>query len=166
MQVVGATANPMFERRISFWWVMLVVVAAIFICAPVSLKGHAQLLLSPLVILIFSRLKFLGSKIPLAILLFAVCGVIVGGIWGFYHVTLAPGAFVVSIVSDGDMRQESKIYRDRLRKSAGMTGESVIGIYPSLVTDAVSARRIVDSGKNIGGVIWGGPRWMSVELKR
>jgi len=166
MRGVGTIAIPMAERRMSVWWLMLVVIAAIFICAPVSLKGNAQLLLSPLVILIFSRLKFLGSKIPPAILLFAVCGVIVGGIWEFYHVAVAPGAFVVSTVSDGDMRQEAKIYRDRLRKSAGMTGESVIGLHPSVVKDAKSARGIVDSGKNLGGVIWGGPRWMSVTLKK
>jgi hypothetical protein len=133
---------------------------------PVSVKAKYQLVLVPLVLgAIWSR-RLIGVRIPKLVILGSAAGTLIGAIFQLSHVNLAAGAFLVSTVSDRELRQEAKIYRDRVRKSLGAEGESLVGVYPGVIRDAANARKIVESSPSLGGVIWGGPRWMSVTLRQ
>jgi hypothetical protein len=153
------------RAQVSIWCVILLVIAVAFFFLPVAAKAKTQLFLAPVVIILVSRIRCLGISANPVITALAVVGAVSGFVWQFYHVSLASGAFVVSTVSDQELRQESKIYRDRLRKSIGPEGSSLVGLYSYTVNDQSGARRIIDVGGKVSGVIWGSPRWIRVALK-
>jgi hypothetical protein len=142
--------------------ILIVLIALI----PVATKAKCQLALVPVIICAFWSRPVGGVRIPKLVLLGTAVGAALGAVFQLSHVSLASGAFLVSTVSDRDLRQEAKIYRDRLRKSIRSEGESLVGEYPGMIRDAASARRVLDGSPSLGGVIWGSPRWMSVELRQ
>lgn len=148
--------------------VLALVVSLMLLLAliPVASKATCQLALVPVVICALWSRRIGGVGIPKLVLLGTAAGTVVGAIFQLSHVSLATGAFLVSTVSDRDLRQEAKLYRDQLRKSVRARGESLVGVYPGVIRDAATARRVLEGSPSLGGVIWGSPRWMSVELRQ
>jgi|GEM_PF-2771318 len=156
----------LIRRQIVPWFLCF---AAVFLCfafVPLSIKGKAQLCAVPAVLFLAARIRVFEVRVPRAVLLVAALGTAVGALVQFSHVSLASGAFVVSTVSDEDLRQESKIYRDRLRRNVVAEGESLVGLYHGVIRDAAGAKRVVERNRSLAGVIWGSPRWMSVALRQ
>ena len=153
------------RRQFVLW---LVFFAGVFFCfafIPLSMKGKIQLLAVPCVLFLAARVRLFTVRIPRLVLVVAALGTVIGALLQFSHVSLASGAFVVSTVSNEDLRQEAKIYRDRLRRHVASGGESLVGLYPGVIRDAGSAQRVVERNRSLAGVIWGSPRWMSVALR-
>lgn len=154
------------RRQIVPWLLFFAVVFLCFAFIPPSIKGKAQLLAVPFILFLAARIRIFEVRIPRIVLFVTALGTGIGAIVQFSHVSLASGAFVVSTVSDEDLRQESKIYRDRLRRHVVAEGESLVGLYHGVIRDAASAQRVVERNKSLAGVIWGSPRWVSLALRQ
>ncbi|MFN4896029.1 MAG: hypothetical protein ACK5GN_01110 [Pseudomonadota bacterium] len=159
-------AAGVYKRGLARVLVALVGLAILFSFVPLSLRAKFQLGVFPLVLLMLVWLVTAGVKIPKLILMLASAGVAGGAFMHFSHVNLAAGAFLISTAGDQELRQETKIYRDRLRRAISSDAENLVGIYPGAIRDAIAARRILERGASLGGVIWGGSRWMSVVLRQ
>jgi hypothetical protein len=138
----------------------------VFAFIPTAQKGFCQLAFVPFIIFASVRIGVLGVRIPRLIPVLTAVGAVLGAVSQFWHVNLASGAFLVSTVGDQDLRQETKIYRDRIRRSVSSDAESLIGLYPGAISDFSAAQRLLDKGSYLGGVIWGNSRWMNVALRR
>jgi hypothetical protein len=157
------------KPRTRMWSVLLVSIATVLVVSaviPVASKAKYQLALVPPLLLLLWRTRLFKVPIPKLIPMCIAVGASIGAVVQLSHVGLASGAFLVSTVSDRDLQQEAKIYRDRLRKSIGVKGESLVGVFPSVIRDATSAQRMLERSPSLGGVIWGSPRWMSVTLRQ
>ncbi len=150
-----------------FWLARLLVliVPICFLFIPAQFKGYAQFAVAPLVFLLMSRVRLFSVRVPVSVVCVGLLGTLLGVLAQFSHVRLSKGAFLVSTVSERDLRQEAKIYRDKLRKGVGQGGAGLVGLRASLITDPQSARSLLDQSGQIAGVIWGGSRWMNVTLK-
>jgi hypothetical protein len=102
----------------------------------------------------------------MTILVVATCGALAGAVLRFSHVTLSRGAFLVATVTEKDLHQETKIYRDRIRRAIGAHGETLAGLYHGDVRDAQQARELLRRSPALGGVIWGSERWMTASLQQ
>jgi len=162
MQVglVGASANT---TRLQLAIVVICIVLLALI--PIALKAQCQLALVPIIVSAFWFRQVFGVRIPKVVLIAAVAGTVLGATLQLSQGSLASGAFLVSTVSDKDLRQEAKIYRDRLKRSLRRDAESLIGVYPGVIRDAASARRALEQAPVLGGLIWGSSRWVSVTLR-
>lgn len=151
--------------KLRLWLALIASFIVLLVMTPVAFKAQCQLALVPVIVCAFWSRQVVGVRIPKMVLIGTLAGTLIGAALQLSHVTLASGAFLVSTVSDRDLRQEAKIYRDRLRRSISTQDESLIGVYPGVIRDAASARRVLEGSAALGGVIWGSPRWMSVELR-
>lgn len=154
------------KRHVVFLLLGLVLASLLFSLVPLSTKGTAQLVALPFLLLAACRVRIVGQCVPRTVVIGAALGATIGAVFQFSHVTLASGAFVVSTVSDADLRQQTKIYRDRLRRGLGAGGESLVGIDHRVIRDSSGARLTLEKSASLAGVIWGSPRWMSVELRQ
>jgi hypothetical protein len=154
------------RRRAVFLVLILLLFSFLLSVMPLSMKGTLQLLMLPCLLLVAYRVRIFEQCVPRTVVGVAALGAAIGAVFQFSHLTLASGAFVVSTVSDEDLRQQTKIYRDRLRRSLGDGGESLIGIEQGTIRDSSAARLALEKSSSLAGVIWGTPRWMSVELRQ
>lgn len=147
-----------------FGWVVLICGCLALLCG--LPKPTAQLVLAPVLLVIAARLRLFSLRIPLAVLIAAGTGIAAGAAFRYSNVALSKGAFLVSTLSsDKDLQQESKIYRDKIRRVLGPGGELLVGLYNGKVVDAEQARAVLDRSPQLGGVIWGTKRWMNVSLQ-
>jgi hypothetical protein len=131
-----------------------------------SLKSTAQMLVVPLVLLAAWRLRIFSVRIPRLVVLFAGCGALMGAFLQSSHVALSRGGFLVATVSKADLRQETKIYRDRIRRSIGTRGEMLVGLYNGDIYNTEQAAKLLRSSPQLGGVIWGDERSMTASLQQ
>jgi len=141
-----------------FCAVLLLVVSA-------GVKAKLQVFLAPVIFLVFAKISVASQRIPRLVLLCALCGVVLGAIFQFSHISLQRGAFLVATVSEQDLKQESKIYRDRIRRILGASGESLVGLYHGKIDKASDARAVLQRTPSLGGVLWGAERWMTASLR-
>jgi len=154
-------------RLNSALWALLLLIGlfALFALVPLSAKARLQFAIAPLLVFFIYRLRLFEVRIPRSVLFATGLGITLGAVINFYHVNLTSGAFLVSTVSDQDLQQETKIYRDRLRRSIQEGGDSLVGVYPVIIRDGVSARSAVEKNRALAGIIWGSSRWMSAALR-
>lgn len=148
------------------WALGFAIVLLGLVFVPLANKGQAQLVAMPVVLLLFWGLRFYKVEVPRSCIFVATVGCAIGALIQFSHVNLKSGAFVVSTVSDHDLRQQTKIYRDRLRRAVGSDGDAMVGMHTGEITSIDSARRLLQSSSTLSGVIWGSARWMSVLLRQ
>jgi hypothetical protein len=152
-------------HRVVKWSLVFILITVLVSLAPIAVKGRLQLLLLPCLLVVIARVRIFEQRVPRIVIVGAAAGMVLGAIVQFSHVSLDSGAFVVSTVSDEDLRQQTKIYRDRLRRSVQAGGESLVGIHWGLIRDSSSAQRVLAKSPSLAGVIWGSSRWMSVTLR-
>lgn len=154
------------SRTLLSWLTALVCITAVLACVPISIKSRVQFVALPFILVALWRVRFWGMAVPRVVVALAAVGAISGAIIQFLQVNLAAGAFVVSTVDDQNLRQETKIYRDRLKRSIASVDDSLVGSYPKTIGDERTALRILERNRSLGGVIWGSARWMSVVLRQ
>jgi hypothetical protein len=125
-----------------------------------------QLIVAPLLLICFSGFSFLGVKVPRLVLGAAVIGTLTGAVVTYSHVDLAPGAFVVSRFADDELETVTKITRDRMRQGVGWRGLTMIGTHHQTITSHGEASALLQRNGDLGGVIWGSPRWLNVSLQQ
>ncbi len=130
-------------------------------------KTHAlaQLSLFPLIVFLASRVELVGVVVPRWALAFALTGALASAIFTYTHVDLARGAFVVAPLEDDQADNDTKIRRDRIRRSLGAAGLALVGTHTSTVTSQSEAEKILQNNPTLGGVVWGSMRWMTVSLR-
>lgn len=131
-----------------------------------SFKGSAQLVVACLVAGIALVSKQTLLPIPKSLPIFVLSGSIVGALFHYSHLGLQPGGFLVATVTDSDLREDVKIYRDRLRKSIESKGRGAIGLYAGSVTSEADAQEVLARSTSLGGIIWGNERWTTVSFQR
>lgn len=136
-------------------------------CAPyVFSLPMLQLIGAPVLILLFSRLRIAGVRIPRIVIALSLLGVLLGAVLTYSHIDLRSGAFVVARFSEDNLEKETKIFRDRIRKVVGWKGLTLVGTHYGSVASEHDARSLVERNQKLGGVIWGTPRWLSVTLRQ
>jgi hypothetical protein len=159
--VVNAKGSVM---RVVVGWTVLICGCIALLC--VLPRPTAQLLLAPAVLIAAARVRLFSLRIPLAVVVAASVGIASGAAFRFSHVALSNGAFLVSALrSDKDLQQESKIYRDKMRRALGAGGDLLVGLYNGKIVDAAQARVVLDRSPQLGGIVWGSMRWMNVSLQ-
>jgi hypothetical protein len=144
----------------------LAVVAAFAVLALFSLaRPVAQLALAPVLLVVAWRIRIFSVRMPLAAIGFAGLGVVLAVAFRYSHVALSKGAFLVSTLSDQDLQQETKIYRDKMRRVIRPGGESLVGLYGVRITQETQARDLLDRSPQLGGVVWGSKRWMALSFQ-
>ena len=159
---VAGKASGSQLRTLLFSWLLLLM---FFAFIPPSFKSYAQFALAPVVLFLASRLRVEGARVPRVIIILATLGILLGVFAQFSQVRLAKGSFILSTVSERDLQQEAKIYRDRLRKGIGAGGDRLVGLHSGVIKNAESARKILDSSSQLAGIVWGGSRWMNLTLR-
>jgi hypothetical protein len=143
--------------------------AVLAACAGLSLlvfpRPVAQLMLAPALLLVAWQTRIFSVRIPAFVLALASVGVLLGVAFRYSHVTLSKGAFLLSTVSDQDLQQETKIYRDKMRRVIGAGGDSFVGLYGTRITQEAQARELLDRAPQLGGVVWGSMRWITASLQ-
>jgi hypothetical protein len=139
--------------------------AILFVLLPGTEKPLAQLLLVPVLFAFLWRLSICGVRIPRALFVVAAIGIGVGALIRFSYANLARGAVLVATVSQEDLPQERRIYRDKLRRVLGGSFDALIGIYHQRVANAHDALEAMERFPKIGGVIWGTPQQMTMSLR-
>ncbi len=158
----GVIRPLMISKRVLL---LLCCCALLLLVVSAGAKAKLQVLLAPLILLLFAKISIASRRIPRTVVLCALCGVILGAVFQFSHITLQRGAFLVATVTEQDLKQESKIYRDRIRRILGASGESLAGLYHGVINNASEARALLQRTPSLGGVLWGAERWMTASLK-
>jgi hypothetical protein len=131
----------------------------------VTILPWIQLLCAPLIVLAISQVSLGGRHVPLWVNCTALAGTVLGGILTYSHVDLARGAFVVARFEEDALEKETKIFRDRIRKTVGWNGLTLVGSHYESVRNHDEALALLSSNRKLGGVIWGTPRWLNVSLQ-
>lgn len=134
-------------------------------CLYPTARPLVQLLVVPPLIFMLWGISIQGARIPRVIFALAFLGVGVGGIIRFSTVHLRDGAFVVATVSKQGLWQETKIYRDRLHRALGSDGRALAGLHRGTIESHSEAESILANRRNLGGVVWGASRWMSISFR-
>lgn len=137
----------------------------LFAFLPGSEKPLAQLLLVPLLFAFLWRLSIGGIRIPRAVFVVAAIGVMGGALIRFSYANLSHGAVLVATVSQNDLQQERRIYRDQLRRVLGGSFDRLIGVYHQRVANTHDALEAMERFPKIGGIIWGTPQQMTISLR-
>lgn len=161
-QEVRGAAPIISPRRVAS---LLLVITALFSLVDIGAKSKAQLLCAPLVVLLISRISLAGRQLPRWAVWSALCGVVVGALSQFSSVTLQKGAFLVATVAEHELKPETKIYRDRMRKVIGASGESLVGMYHGTIRSEAEARALLKRSPALGGAVWGAERWMTASFQ-
>jgi hypothetical protein len=156
-------SSSWFDRLIGLLFVASLLV---LVAVETSLKSKMQVVVAPLVLLAFWRFQIFSTRVPRPVVLLAVCGTLIGAFFQSSHVALSRGGFLVASVSNTDLRQETKIYRDRIRRSIGGRGEMLVGLYNGDIREAKQAAKLLEASPELGGVIWGDERWMTASLQQ
>jgi hypothetical protein len=125
----------------------------------------AQFVLLPVIVGVAWRVRLFSVRIPTVVLGAACIGALVGAVFRFSNVTLSRGAFLVAKLSDQDLQQETKIYRDKMRRVLGADNDALVGLHSKRITTMTEARWLLDRSPQLGGVVWGSMRWMTASLQ-
>lgn len=131
-----------------------------------TLLPWTQLIFAPLVVLAISQISLCLRTVPFWVTFTALAGTALGGILTYSHVDLARGAFVVARFEEDALEKETKIFRDRIRKTVGWDGLTLVGSHYESVKSDEEATSLLTSNKKLGGVIWGTPRWLHVSFQQ
>jgi hypothetical protein len=160
--IVGL-GESLIDKAIGLAFVLGLVILAF---VDTSLKSKVQLLVVPVALLAALRFKIFSVMVPRPLVILAACGVLIGAIVQSSHVALVRGGFLVATVSKTDLRQETKIYRDRIRRSIGRGGEMLVGLYNGDIRQHREAAELLRASPQIGGIIWGDARSMTASLQQ
>lgn len=149
-----------------FWFLLIAFALLAFPFLDDSFKGIAQLVLVCLIAGGALCGKHAWGGIPKILPLFALLASIVGAFFHYSHLGLQRGGFLVATITESDLREDVKIYRDRLRKAIESKGQARIGLYPETLTSEDNARELLERSPSLGGVIWGNERWTTVSFQR
>lgn len=158
-----------FNVIMRFLWFFLILIATSLALFPLlndSSKGIAQLVLVCLVTGSALCSKQTVSGIPKSLLLFALVASISSAFFHYSHLGLQRGGVLVATITESDLREDVKIYRDRLRKSIVSQGKGSIGLHSGSVTSRAEARAVLERSPSLGGIIWGNERWTTVSFQR
>ena len=148
------------------WFLLIAFVLVAFSFLEDSFKGVAQLIVVCMVAGIALCRKGTWRVIPKSVPLFALLATLVGAFFHYFNPGLERGGFLVATITESDLREDVKIYRDRLRKSIESKGKAQIGLYAGSVTSEVNAREVLERSPSLGGIIWGNERWTTVSFQR
>ena len=158
-------------RKTISWLLVCVALIAIASLVQACVQGVTilpwiQITFAPLTVLAVSQISICGRYLPLWVSCSALVGTVAGGILTYSHVDLARGAFVVARFEEDALEKETKIFRDRIRKTVGWDGLTLVGSHYESVKNENEADVLLSSNKKLGGVIWGTPRWLNVSLQQ
>lgn len=162
-----ASAAPKRARGAAWRrWALLIVVSVVAVLAfVVERKSALQTALVPIVLLAAWRARFFRERIPRAVFGAAICGVLVGAVGQFSHIGLARGGFLVAGGRQWDLNQETKIYRDRIKRALGPSRKNQVGMLSGSISSRDEALKLLSDREVLGGIIWGGSRWITVTLR-
>ena len=166
----GAPVDTRISRAVR-WLCLCAALVLIASIARMSVQGvmilpWIQIIFAPLIVLAISQISICDRRIPLWVSCTALAGILLGGVLTYSHVDLAQGAFVVARFEEDALEKETKIFRDRIRKTVGWGGITLVGSHYDSVRNESEARGLLVSNRKLGGVIWGTPRWLNVSLQQ
>jgi hypothetical protein len=103
--------------------------------------------------------------VPRVVLLLATAGTTGGALFHYSTINLGLDSFLVATRTDSDLREDVKIYRDRLRRSVRHREAGKFSLSPSTITTQAEAEMILKNNATLGGVVWGDARWRNVSLQ-
>lgn len=128
-------------------------------------KGLGQLCIVLVLVFAIRADHFARRIVPTAVLLLTVAGALGGAVFHYSHVSLPPDSFLVAMRTQSELREDVKIYRDRLRKSIRYKQTGLFSLHPSQIESQNEAQRELSENPKLGGIVWGDARWTQVSLQ-
>lgn len=127
-------------------------------------RGSVQLALFPLLLLVLSALSLRGVRLPRVLVGLSAIGVLCGAIVRYSDVGLDPGAFGVARFDSDPLENTTRIFRDRVRRFMGERSLAKVGTVGFTIHSESEAREALKEHPQLGGVVWGGERWITVSI--
>jgi hypothetical protein len=128
-------------------------------------RTELQLLLTPVIVLLFSRISIAGVRVPrsalVCTLVAAVCGAAVMSIGSM----LQDGRLVITSLSDDLLGSDAHVTRDQMQRLVAPEDKDLLVATPRKVESESDAERFLKSDSRAGGVVWGTKRWTYVSLR-
>ena len=129
-----------------------------------AVRGTVQLALFPLVLLLLSALSLRGVRLPRILVGLSAIGVLCGAIIRYSDVGLEAGAFGVARFESDPLENATRIFRDRVRRFMGERSLAKFGVIGLNIRSESEARDALKERPQLGGIVWGGERWVSVSI--
>lgn len=130
-----------------------------------AIRSTVQLGVFPILLLLLSGLTVKGVRLPRVLVGFAAIGVLCGAIVRYSDVGLQDGAFGVARFESDPLENKTRIFRDNVRRFAGARATSRVGVIAPRVASEADARRVLSERPQLGGVVWGSERWVTVSTR-
>lgn len=128
-------------------------------------RGLVQLVIVAVCILGVLTHGVARRVVPRVVLLLATAGTTGGALFHYSNINFGLDSFLVATQSESDLREDVKIYRDRLRRSVRHKETGRFSLSPSTITTQAEAEMILKNNDTLGGIVWGDSRWRNVSLQ-
>ena len=127
-----------------------------------AIRSTVQLGVFPILLLLLSGLTVKGVRLPRVLVGLAAIGVLCGAIVRYSDVGLQDGAFGVTRFESDPLENKTRIFRDNVRRFAGPGATSRVGVIAPRVASEADARKVLSERAQLGGVVWGSERWVTI----
>ena len=153
---------------------LIISAAAVSICGAVvvvvlggaqAVRGSVQLGIFPFILILLSALSLRGVRLPRVLVGLSAMGVLCGAIVRYSDVGFEPGAFGIARFESDSLENKTRIFRDNVRRFIGEKPASAVGIISSEVLTEADAQRLLRERIQLGGIVWGGERWINISIR-